>query len=810
MRYALRWISREAGLRFLARRKAACTVAVLTMALALGANTAVFSVVKTFLLASIGVPEADRLFLVAPMRILPGRGAVIFNEAYPNYELIRSTQHAFADVTCLSQGVVGWDDHGESRPLQTARVTASFFATVRVFPIIGRGFTASEEGPPPARVVVIGNALWHSAFNADPSVLGKSLLLNGEPHTIIGVMPAGFTQPVPTDIWLPFELTAQQRGAVTGARTLTVYGRLKDGMPLARADVEAADLTKRALAMSSENKDFWYEMRPLRGVLLDKADSTILLVQAGAVILLLLAVLNLASLLLAWGFERRQELAVRHALGAGQGRLVRMLFLQSLVVVGAGATLGIGLTQLIIPWLRRLDFNQTLTFFTSQISLDSSVLFASAVTALVCGLAAGLLPALFSRNANLATALQTRTATLSRAALRWQQGMVVLQAGLSVVILAAAALIGVSFVKLVRVPIGFAPRNLVVARVNLQSADYQQVAKRIRFGRDLLDNLSREPEIATAAFTSTLPVSDVLWGGRFFVELPDGSVSPEPMLLHIRRTSANYLPVIGIPLLNGRQFTTSDDSASPKVVIVSRSLAARLWPNENAVGKKLYRFGGAKLPPILQEVVGVAGDVMDAGSSAPPGETVYFPWAQLSTGLMSIVVRPKAGDAAAFTALRRALRKTDPVLAAHDEARLELLVAQANALPRLQSLLLLTFAIAAIGIATLGSYGVMSQLVSTREREYALRLVFGAAPAELGRSVLRQLARLTLPGIAGGLLVVVMLGGALKRFVFGVEPRSFTVLASVSVGMMLIAFAATMPSMLRAMRVDVRRSIGAS
>jgi len=809
MRYALRWISREAGLRFLARRKAACTVAVLTMALALGANTAVFSVVKTFLLASIGVPEADRLFLVAPIRNLPGRGAVVFNDAFPNYLLIRNTRHAFADVTCVSQGTAGWDDHGESRPLQTARVTASFFATMRVYPMLGRAFTVSEDGPPPARVVVISNTLWHSAFNGEPSVLGKTMLLNGEPHTVIGVMPAGFSQPAPTDIWLPFDIPMQARISVTGARTLSVFGRLADGLPRARAQAEAVDLTKRALAATADNKDFWYEARPLRGVLLNNADSTILLVQGGAVILLLLAVLNLASLLLAWGFERRQELAVRHALGAGQGRLVRMLFLQSLVVVGGGAALGVGFTQLIVPWLRHLDFNQTLTFFTSQISLDSEVLLVSAATALVCGLAAGLLPALFSRHANLASALQTRTATLSPAALRWQQGMVVMQASLSVVILAAAALIGVSFVKLVRVPIGFTPAKLVVARVNLQSAIYQVPANRIRFGEDLLDNLSREPEIATAAFTSTLPVSDILWGGRFFVELPDKSVSTEPMLLHLRRVSANYLPTMGIPLLNGRLFTTTDDSASPKVVIVSRSLAARLWPNESAIGRRLYRFGGANAAPILHQVVGVVGDVMDAGSSVPPGETVYLNWPQLSAAQMSIVVRPKASDAAAFTALRRALRRTDPVVAAHDEARLEALVSQANALPRLQSLLLLTFAIAAIGIATLGSYGVMSQLVSTREREYALRLVFGAVPAELGRSVLRQLARLTLPGILGGLLVVVMLGGTLKQFVFGVEPRSVAVLASVSVGMLLIAVAATIPSMLRAMRVDIRRSIGA-
>ena len=811
MRSILRSLGREAGLRFLLRRKAACAVAVLTMALALGANTAVFSILKTFLFSSIGVPDPDRVFFVAPVRNLPGRGSVVFSEAYPNYLLLQATQQAFAAVTCISQGVASWDDHGESRPLQASRVTASFFPTMRIYPVIGRAFTSAEEGPQPARVVIISQALWRSSFASAPSALGGTMLLNGEPHTIIGVMPAGFSQPVTTDVWLPFDIVLRQRTAITGARTLSVYARLADGRPLAAANAEAATLTKRALAASVDNKDFWYEMRSLRGVLLDGADSTVLLVQVGAGVLLLLAVLNLASLLLAWGFERRQELAVRQALGAGEARVVRMLFLQSLTVVGAGALLGLAATAIAVPWLRGLDLSQTLTFFTSQIRVDPFVLGTTAIVAMLCGLAAGVLPVAFTRNTDLAVSLRsggTRSTTLSPAALRWQQAMVVLQAGLSVVILAAATLLGVSFAKLSRVPSGFDARDLLVARINLQRAAYEQAPMRARFGRELLENLSREPSIGAAAFTSTLPVSDALWGVRFFIELPDGTLPTEPLLLHIRRTSPNYLATIGIPLLAGRAFTTVDDSASPNVAIVSRSLAARAWPNESAIGKRIYRFAGADKPPVPVEVIGVAGNVMDAGSSVPPGETVYLPWSQLSTTQMSIVVRPRGSTDATIAALRRALRVTDPLIAAHDVARLDELVAQANALPRLRTLLLLIFAVGALAIAALGSYGVMSQLVATREREYALRLVFGAAPADVGRSVLAQLARLTLPGIGGGILVVLLLGGSLERFVFGVGPRSLSVLTAVSVIMLSIALAASLPSILRAMRVDLRRSLG--
>jgi predicted permease len=809
MRHPFRWLAREAGLRFLARHKASCAVAVLTMTLALGANTTVFSVVHTFLRGSLAIPDPDRVALIAPVRNLPGRGTVVFAEAFPNYETIRKAQHAFASVTIMSQNVASWDDHGESRPLQLSRVTASFFPTMRVYPVLGRAFSEREEGPSPARVVVLSHALWRSAFAGDPAAIGKTMQLNGEPHTVIGVMPEGFSQPVPTDVWLPFDIPAVQRTAITGARNLTVYGRLAAGQTLESARADADKLSALALEASADNRGYRYEVRPLRSVLLDGADATMLLVQAGAVILLVLAILNLASLLLAWGFERRQELAVRQSLGAARVDVVRILLLQSLFVVGVGASLGVLVSWLVIPWLQSLDINPTIKYFTTRIQLDAGVLAATTIAAAFAGLAAGVLPAWFTRQIDLAHDLRggARSATLSPTAMRCQQAMVFVQAALSVVILVAATLLGVSFHKLVHVPIGFAPRNLVVARVQLLTDDYGKAPNRVRFGRDLLDNLSHEPAIAAAAFTSTLPAGDQLWGGRFFIELPGGGFAQEPMLLHFRRVSPSYLQTIGIPLREGRQLDAHDDTNAPKVVIVSRALAERLWPGESGVGKRLYRVTVAGTAPEALTVVGVAGNTMDAGSGVPPGETVYVPWMQVSTTRMSIVVRPRGDEGAAIAALKRALRVTDPVVAASDVARLEALVDQANALPQLRSLLLLAFAIVALAMVALGSYGVMSQLVSAREREYALRLIFGAAPKMLGRAVLVQMARLTVPGVVLGSIAAVMLGGALRTFVFGIEPRSFWVILGVGAGILSITAVATVPSMVRAMKVDARRSL---
>jgi putative ABC transport system permease protein len=808
MLFALRWLAHEAGFRFLARRKAAFAVAVLTMALPLGANTVVFSALKTFLFSSIGVPDADRLLAIMPMRGVDGDGATEFREAYLNYDLIRRTQHGFADIAVTYEGIASWDDRGEARPLQMTRVTASFFPTMRVFPTIGRAFTQNEQEPRGAHVVLISHALWKSAMAGDPKAIGRAMRLDGEPYTVIGVMPAGFTQPNPTDAWIPLDVPAGDRVAITGARHYSMYGRLADGSTLPAAELEAKDFTARTVAANADNREFWYAVKPMRDKLLGGADATVILVQQGAGVLLLLAVLNLASLLIAWGFERQQELAVRQALGAAGVRVFRILLFQSLVVVGTGAVVGVAVTFLAVPWLRGLEL-PALTYFTSRIALDRGVLAASAAVAVIAGLGAGVLPAWFSRRIDLAQSLRAgaRSVTLSPAALRWQQGMVVVQAALSVVILAAAALVGLSFRNLQRVPGGFSARGAMVARVQVDPRRFADSTSRATLGRTLVENLTREPAVAAAAFSSTLPVGDEGWSTYFFVPLPDGSLSREPSLFQIRRVSPNYLPTIGIPLLTGRQFDGHDDSAAPRVAIISRRLAEHLWPGQSAIGKRLYRVvPGSKVPGALA-VVGIASDVMDEGASAPPGETVYIPWAQLSTVTLSLVIRPRGDEQAALRALRHALGATDPLLVAHDIAPLDALVEQANALPRLQSIILLTFAVAAIVIATLGCYGVMRQLVATREREYATRLVFGASPAELGRSVVRQVARLTLPGVFLGLATVILLGGVLRRFVFGVDPRSVVVLAAVGAGMLVIGIAAALPSAVRAMRVDVRRSI---
>ena len=797
-------------LRFLATRKTLTAIAVLTMALALGANATALAVLKAFLFSSLAVPEAERVVVIAPERDLPGRGTVVFAEAYPNYELLRATQRAFADVATLVQLQASWDDGGEARPLAATSATASFFPTLRVQPMLGRVFAADEEGPAPAPVVVISHTLWRSSFATDSAVVGRTMLLNGAPHTVIGVMPEGFAQPTPSDIWLPFDIPASQRTVITGGRQLTVVGRLADGTSLEQARAEIRAFTERAIEASpADNKEYRYGITPIRDVILGGADSSALLVEAGAATLLILAILNLASLLVAWGFERRREMAVRVALGATDGQVTRLLLQQSVVIVAAGAALGVPLAYLALRTLQQLDLGPTVSVMAAKAELDPAVLLATVVIALIAALAAGALPAWLNRASSLSDALMSssRTSTLSPQALRWQKVMVVGQAALSAAILAAAALIIISFWRLSEIPDGFDADGRVVMKVVLPNSTHGAHPERSLFGRMLVENLAAEPGIRMAGFTTTLPVSDGTWGGRFFIELPDGSRSEEPALFHLRRVSPGYLETMGIPLLRGRAITTRDDTGSVRVAVVSQALSARLWPGEDAIGKRLLRAVPGSPTPAPVTVVGVVGNTMDAGYSAPAGEAVYLPYSQLSAVRVSIVATGRGDVGETMRAMRRALRATDPAIAASNLSTLDALVTGANALPRLRTLVLVLFSAVALGIVSLGSYGVMSQLVSNRERELAVRLVFGAQPARLGVSVLSQALTLTGPGIASGLAEVWLGSGLLDAFVFGVRVESPVVLGSAGLGLLLVALMATVPPAVRAMRVDIRRAV---
>lgn len=797
----------QTALRFFARRRAAFAVIVLTMALALGANTAVFSVLKAFVFANLAVPESDRVVAVWTTKDLPGRGSVNFNDAYPNYKLLRDTMRSFESIATSIQADVNWQQQDETRRLQGQNVTASFFDVMRVKPALGRFFTAREEGPKAAPVAVISHALWRGAFAGAPDIVGRTVRFNDQPCTIIGVAAPNFAQPPATDVWLPFDLPANQWTAIIGGRQLVTYARLAPGVTETMAQQELKAFTPRAIEMDAANKDWGWTTQPLRAVLLSGADNALLFVQAGAAVLLVLAISNLASLLMAWAAERQRETAVRLALGASGWRLVRQFLVQSVTLVTLGGGLGVLLAAISLPALQRLNPNPGLSGFLEHLQIDGSTLAFAAALVLGTGLLAGLLPAWQSRAVSFNEALrsESRGASLSRGALQWQQAMVVLQAAVSVLILVGAALAALGFEKLGRVRLGFQTEKRVVMQLQFPEPAYATPEKRAQLVRALEQNLARETALANYAVSTTIPVGDGQWGGAFSPQLSSGEFTRDPIVFHFRRSTPTYLTTLGVPLLAGRMLDERDTADKPAVAVVSQALAEKYWPNESPLGRKLKRaatINGALSP--LVEIVGVVGNVYDAGAGAPQGETIYVPFAQQSMRRAWIVLHGRSSTDETVAAGRRALRATEPGIALFNVNTLDQLAFQANALPRLQVTLLGVFAVIAIGITALGSYGVMSQLVANRQKEMAIRAALGATQGGVLRLVLWQNARLAAMGTFLGLVAAFFGARALQAQLTGFDAKPLWPYLSVAAVVLVLTQLASLIPARRAAKLDVQ------
>lgn len=791
------------ALRFFARRRGAFAVIALTIALAIGANTAVFSVLRAFLFARLGVAEPGRVVLVWTTYDLPGRGRVDFSDAYVNYRLLRASTRSFESIAATLSADVNWENGDDTRRLQGARAVAHFFDLMRVRPALGRVFTAPEEGPRAAHVAVIGDALWREAFGGRSDVLGRTVQLNGTPHTIIGVMPAGFGQPQGTEIWLPFDLPENLWTAIVGGRQLNNYARLAPGVTIAGANAELREFAARAVAADANNKDWSWRAQPLRESILAGAGNTLIFVQTGAVVLLLLAMSNLASVLMAWAAERQRETALRLALGASGGRLVRQYLVQSLMLVLVGGGLGVGVAAAALPLLRGLTPSRELAGLLAQLRLDWGSLGFAAALMLLTGIVAGLVPAWQARALSVNEALRTehRGSGVGGAALQWQQAMVVFQAAISVLLLVGAALAGIGFRKLTRMPLGFATERRVAFRIELPEPAYATHAQRAAFVRALAANVAREPAIASHGFVSTLPVGDIQWGGGFFPQLANGEFARDSVVFHFRRTAPGYLETIGVPLLEGRLLDERDRADAPPVAVISRSAAEKYWPRRSAVGGKLRPVAPAS--PRLVEIVGVVGDVRDAGAGLPAGETVYLPWDQVSLRRGWLVMRGCGSAEDTLAAGRRALRATAPGIAAYDATTLDALAWQANALPRLQVALLGVFAVIAIGIAALGSYGVMSQIVANRRREMAIRAALGATRGRVLQLVLWQNARLATMGTAAGLMAAWIAARTLQAKLTGFDASPLWPYVAVAGGVLGLTQVASFIPARRAARLDV-------
>ncbi|MDB4474411.1 ADOP family duplicated permease [Opitutaceae bacterium] len=742
----------HSALRFFSRRRVAFLISVSMMALALGANTAVFSALRAFIFANLGVPEAERTVFLSTTKVLPGRGTVNFFGSYPNYERLRDQTESFSATAAMLTLDLNWDQGDQTTRIQGVRVTNDFLDVFDIEPQLGRKFLAEEQGPGAAPSALISDRLWRTAFHANPTAVGQTLRVNGELITIVGVLPARFEQPFNAQMWLPFDLPERLWTAINGGRGLTLMGRLKDGVSIDEANRELTHFAKVNETVDPANEDWGWIAQSLPENTLAGAGNALLLVQAGAGILLLLAVTNLTSLLLAWSSERARENALRLALGANSWHLIRQYLVQSVVLVSAGGVAGLVLANAVLPLLGYLNPNPSFNTFMEELTLDRTTLGFTGVLILLTALIAGVLPALHARRTNLDAVLREggRGGGAGPTTLGWQRLLVIVQSAISIVILVIAAMAGLGFKKLTHIDLGFAYDNRATFRIEFPTPSHESHEARAQFVRELELNLAQEPTLTDFGFSSTIPVGDIQWGGGFSPQLPNGTFTEEPHTFHFRRASPTYTRVLGTALLEGRRLSPHDTAESRPVAVISQSAAQKYWPEERAVGRMLRPNNPADAP--LVEIVGVVTDVRDAGAGFPAAETVYVPWSQKSVRRGWIVLQGHGSTADLLAAGQRALRRTSPAFAPIDACSLESLVWQSYAIPRLQITLLGVFGAIALLMSVLGTYGVMSQLVNNQRRDLAVRAALGASNQAVLRHVLLTNARLAAIGIIAGLI----------------------------------------------------------
>lgn len=742
----------QSALRFFSRRRVAFFISVGTMALALGANTAVFSALRAFIFSNLGVPDAERTAFLITTKVLPGRGTVNFFGSYPNYQRIRENTESFSATAAMLTLDLNWDQGDQTTRIQGVRVTSEFLDVFDIQPQLGRNLLPEEQGPGASPSALISDRLWRSAFNADPATVGQTLRINGKLITIVGVLPDRFEQPFNAQMWLPFDLPDRLWTAVNGGRGLTIMGRLKDGVSLADANRELTHFAKVNETADPANEDWGWIAQSLPENVLAGSGNALLLVQAGAGVLLLLAVTNLTSLLLAWSSERARENALRLALGVSGWHLVRQYLVQSVLLVTVGGVAGLLLANAALPALAYLNPNPAFNTFIEDLSLEPMTLGFTGLMILGTALIAGILPALHARRTNLDGVLREggRNGGAGPTTLRWQRGLVIVQSAISVVILVVATMAGLGFKKLTQIDLGFAHEDRAVFRVEFPSPSHETPEARAQFVRELELNLAQESTLIDFGFSSTIPVGDIQWGGGFKPQLPNGTFTEEAHAFHLRRASPTYTRVLGTTLIEGRRISPHDTADSREVAVISESAAQRFWPGESAIGRMLQPNSPADAP--LIEVVGVVSDVRDAGAGFPAAETIYVPWSQKSVRRGWVLLHGHGSTADILAAGQRALRRTSPAFAPIDACSLESLIWQSYAVPRLQISLLGVFGAIALLMSVLGTYGVMSQLVNNQRRDLAVRAALGASNHTVLRHVLLTNARLAAIGIAVGLV----------------------------------------------------------
>lgn len=793
VRFALRQLRRSPGFTF---------VAITTLALGIGASTAIFSVVDGILFKPLAFNQPDRL--VNAWTDVTRRGGPDDEWlSWSNFEDLRDQVTQLDALAAWGGASPVLTGRSEARQLLAAVVSEGMFSRVLpVEPILGRSFNSEDHQPGPG-TVLLSYGMWRDELGSDPDVVGTTLVLDDEATTVIGVLPEGFRPPFVPDaeLWVPTQVDSAAVQRLRGNFSWRAVGRLAPNVTLETANTEVAALGQRLEAQYPEsNTGMGFRLVGLRDDLV--ADSrTGLLTLLGAVgFVLLVACVNIANLLLARASSRKSELAVRTALGAGRSRIVRQLFTESLILAVLGGLAGLALAVLGTDLLVSLAPANTPRL--SEISVDARALGAAAAITLLAGFVFGLAPAIHGSGYGVAGALKEagRGSGEGRRGGLLRSALVSGQVALALVLLVGSGLLMQSFVNLRSRDLGFRPQGVISMGINLPPSRYPDADTRRAFYAALEERLAALPGVQSVAFTSTVPLTGFDGDVDFLVE---GRPVPEPgreTVTWFRRVTPGYFETMGIAIVEGRAFDQQDGATAPRVVIVNETLARRQFPGESAVGKRINVNGPDS--PVWREIVGVAADIRNFGIREESRMAMYAPYDQLPNGFVFPVLRTELPPDSVVPLVRRGVAGIDPNLAVAQVLTMDEIVSTSIAQDRVVTMLLSFFAGAGLLLAFVGLYGVVSYGVNARRREIGIRVALGADAARVRRLVVSRSLALAGIGVLVGLAGAAGLTQFMQGLLFGVGATDLSTFAAVTLVLGLAAFVASLVPAVRATRVD--------
>jgi len=785
------------ALRTLARNPGFACVSVLALALGIGANTAIFTVVNSVLLQPLHFYKPAQLVRVRERNLKAGFPE--FSLSPGNYLDFRDHNHSFSGIAAMSGASMNYSGGAEPERLRGTRVTAEFFQVLGVSPMLGRTFTAQENQLGSQHVVILSYGLWQRRFAGSRDVLGRQMNLNNELYSVVGVMPADFHFPDRIEFWIPMAMNLQN-WQQRGGHYLGGIGRLRDGVTLAAAQADLNIIAARAEKAYPDSNAGWdTTLQSLRETVVGKVRPAIVTLTAAVGFVLLIACVNLANLLLSRSAARRKEIGIRNALGAGRGRLIRQLLTESVLLSSLGAVVG-----LVLAWAgTRLLGNLTPDILprAGEIGVDARVLLFTAAIAILTGILFGLAPAIQMARTDLISALREggrgNSMGFRRNSLR--SVLVIGEVALALVLLSGAGLLMRSFYHLQGVDPGFDPHDVLTFRTSLPSARYKTSPLIVTFYDRALTAIRALPGVTAAGAGQIFPLSGDDYILSFVqVGKPPVAVGNQPSAAYYSVTPG-YFEALRIPVKTGRDFAARDTADAPAVCVISESMARQFYRNENPIGQRLQVGNGSNKPA---EIVGIVGDVRDQELESFGRPAIYYPSTQDSFGSMYFGVRTAGDPETLIAPLRAAIRSLDPELPLDAVGTVDDLVSKSLAQRRFSMLLMAVFAALALLLAMVGIYGVMAYSVTQATQEIGIRMALGAKRGDVLRIVLTYGGILMAAGLVIGVAAAAGAGRLLAAQLYQVKPFDPLTFAAVVAALLATGLAACLVPAFRAMRVD--------